>query len=139
MELYYILTFLFLSFVQTDVKDVLCSLFCFLMVLTFTPFSHMLYQITKFNFYEVAFCFDLMFLLLSLIFKCKKFMPLVITLSVLLNLIGFLTPETENFYTLLNENYPTINIVLFEILIIYCLKTTYLYSWINKKLNRSNK
>jgi len=134
---YYTLLFIIFAFIQDEVKGVLSSLICFLMIYFIDPF-YLYFQTLGFSFYEIMIFYDILFFTVALFFMGSRVgntLLIVMSVSIILNIVGHLTPKS-GFYEMFKNNYTLLNVILFEVLLYMSFTSTIVYPWLVEKFKK---
>ena len=144
METYHFLIFTCLLFLQEGMEGFQTTVICWLLVfidsLLFKGVSSL-----GFNFYETAGLVDLVFILVTCaLYSCHNNLKIitVFVVSMIINVVMLQLPTNTSYNNTLSW-YKGVNIILFELLIWYCIITSRLYPylkklsyWVNNKLDK---
>jgi len=134
---YYTLLFIIFAFIQDEVKGVLSSLICFLMIYFIDSF-YTYFEVLGFSFFEIMIFYDILFFTIALFFMGSRVgntLLIVMSMSIILNIVGHLTPKSD-FYELFKNNYTLLNVILFEVLLYVSFTSTIVYPWLVEKFKK---
>lgn len=132
-EIYYALIFFLLALIQDEIKGVISSILCFLMITLSGEFLE-LTDTYKIYFFESMLAYDTIFFLAGMFLlgsKAGNSLILVSVLSLTFNTVCMLF--YPHFKLTIQENYGLINLILFEILLYGQFTSTKLYPVIKSK------
>ena len=137
MSEYYTLLFILFAFIQDEVKGVLSSLICFLMIYFYQPFDDLMLSL-GYGFFVRAMLFDAIFIVVSLFIlgsRVGNTLFAVMCFSAIFNFVGYILPY-GNMYSYFKDSYRFINVLMFEVLLYVSFTSTIVYPWLVEKFKK---
>lgn len=138
-EIYYALIFFFLALLQDEIKGVISSILCFLMIAFSKEFIRAGNEI-GFTFFETVLAYDFIFFTIGIFLigsKAGSFLIWISVISFLFNTLVWIA--YTDYKNIVDSYYGIANIILFEILLYGHFTSTRVYPYIKSKFVKLEK